>query len=147
MKFTVNRISAPFLNNLLRNVGALGTHLLGGSNFPHYKVNDKSGARQLLSLQRWIEKELKELDGKEIPTGWTKQLTLQKTYVDRLIDMLDHYKDLGHMSATAEYYWQLRDVLEGRNFEDSLDDPSDCSEEDLGDLVKADEPVEETKKE
>ena len=147
MKFKVNRVSAPFLNNLLRNVHALGTHFLGIPNFPHYKAKDKAGARQILSLQRWIGQELKELDGKEIPEGWTKELTLQKTYVDRLLDMLDHYKDLGQMAGTMEFYWQLRDALEGKNFEDSLDDPSACSDDDLGDLVKDDELVEEEKKE
>lgn len=147
MKFKVNRVSAPFLNNLLRNVHGLGTHLLGSPNFPHYKAKDKSGARQILSLQRWIEKELKELDGKEIPEGWVKELTLQKTYVDRLLDMLDHYKDLGQMAGTMEFYWQLRDTLEGKDFEASLDDPSDCSDEDLGDLVKEDEPIDEEAKE
>jgi hypothetical protein len=91
---------------------------------------------------------LKEVDGKEIPEGWTKELALQKTYVDRLLDMLDHYKDLGQMAGTMEFYWQLRDALEGKNFEDSLDDPSECSEDDLGELVKDDESgeVEEEKK-
>lgn len=148
MKFKVNRISAPFLNNLLRNVHALGTHLLGIPNFPHYKAKDKGGARQILSLQRWISQELKEVDGKEIPEGWFKELSLQKTYVDRLIDMLDHYKDLGQMAGTMEFYWQLRDALEGKNFEDSLDDPSEGGWTDLGELLKDDESgeVEEEKK-
>lgn len=148
MKFKVNRVSAPFLNNLLRNVQGLGTFYLGVQAFPHYKVpdKDKAGARQLLSLQRWIDKELKMWDGKEIPVGWTKELTLQRTYVDRLIAMLDHYEVLGQQAMTVDPYWQLRDALEERDFNASLDDPSDCSD-DIGELVKDNELAEEDKKE
>jgi hypothetical protein len=148
MKFTVTHVSAPFLNNLLRNVQGLGTFFLGVQAFPHYKVpdKDKAGARQLLSLQRWIDKELKMWEGKDIPVGWTKELTLQRTYADRLIAMLEHYEVLGQQAMTVDPYWQLRDALEGRDFNASLDDPSDCSEEDIGDLVEDDEPVEEEKK-
>jgi hypothetical protein len=38
--------------------------------------------------------------------------------------MLEHYKDLGRMVASAESYWRLKDALEGKDFEASLDDPS-----------------------
>lgn len=145
MKFKVNRVSAPFLNNLLRNVGGLGTHLLGTPTFPHYKVKDRAGARQVLALERWIEKELKVLeDVREIPESWSKELTLQKTYVDRLLDMLKHYEELGYLAATMKFYWELYDALTGETTQ--LDDPSNCSGEDLGDLVGEDEPKEEAKK-
>ncbi len=126
MKFVVNQKSIIFLNNILRNQNALGLHLLGKSGDQHYRTKDNTGARQILSLQKWIEKEVDEFKGaKEIPEDWTKELGLKKVYVDRLIEMLDHYKDLGNLPATMEFYWHLRDALEGRKFEDGLDDPSE----------------------
>lgn len=129
MKFTLNQKSFVYLNHLLRNPGALGLHLLGKNQDAQYRTKDNTGARQVLSLQKWIAKEVEEFKGKnEIPDDWSKTLGLKKVYVDRLIEMLDHYKELGNCPEKMEFYWQLRDALEGRKFEDGLDDPSDSSE-------------------
>jgi len=126
MKFTVNQKSVVFLNNLLRNPSALGLHWLGKNHDAHYRTKSNAASRQVMSLQKWVERELDEFKGqKEIPLDWSKELSLKKVYVDQIIDMMDHYKELANVPSTMEFYWQLRDALEGHKFEDKLEDPSE----------------------
>lgn len=120
MNFTVNKDSLVFLFNMLRNPMALGDRI------PQYKASDNVVARELLSLQKWITGITLDISSKNIALDaeFRRELSLKKSYVNRVIDMLEHYKDLGRMVASAESYWRLKDALEGKDFEASLDDPS-----------------------
>jgi len=120
MNFTVNKDSLVFLFNMLRNPMALGDRI------PQYKACDSVVARELLSLQKWITGITLEISNKNIPLDkdFKRELSLKKSYVNRVLDMIEHYKDLGRLVASAESYWRLKDVLEGKDFEASLDDPS-----------------------
>ena len=119
MNFTVNKDSLVFLFNMLRNPMALG-------DCPQYKASDNAVSRELLSLQKWITGITLEISSKNIALDkdFQRDLSLKKSYVNRVIDMMEHYKDLGRLVASAESYWRLRDALEGKDFEASLDDPS-----------------------
>jgi hypothetical protein len=120
MQFTLNDKSGAFLNSLVQHALPMGANLLGREIKP-YLTKDMTGVRQILSLQRWAEKELQG-----IKPEWTKTVGLRKDYITRIIEMLDYYKDLGNLPVIMEYYWQLRDALENRNFKDQLDDPSEA---------------------
>jgi len=119
MNFTVNKDSLVFLFNMLRNPMALG-------DCPQYKASDNVVSRELLSLQKWITGITLDISSKNIvlDKDFQRDLSLKKSYVNRVIDMMEHYKDLGRLVASAESYWRLRDALEGKDFEASLDDPS-----------------------
>ena len=119
MKFTVNKDALLFLFNMLRNPMALGDRV------PQYKACDNVVARELLSLQKWITDIADVHKGVTLDAAFRLELSLKKSYVNRVIDMMEHYKDLGRVVASAESYWRLRDALEGKDFEASLDDPRD----------------------
>ena len=118
MKFTVNKDSLLFLFNMLRNPMALGDRV------PQYKACDNVVARELLSLQKWITGIADANKGVALDAAFRLELSLKKSYVNRALDMMEHYKDLGRLVASAESYWRLKDALEGKDFEASLDDPS-----------------------
>lgn len=120
MKFTVNKDSLLFLFNMLRNPIALGDR----DRVPQYKASDNVVARELMSLQKWITGIADANKDVTLDAAFKLELSLKKSYVNRAIDMLEHYKDLGRMATSAESYWRLRDALEGKDFEASLDDPS-----------------------
>jgi len=133
MKLHLDEGMIGLLNGLLRAPHTLPTHQLGQREFPHYTAGDFAASREVVALQKWLEKAcMKPIkmesgqDGFEFIEG---TYGLKKVYVNRLLDIMKHYERMGRLASIVGPYCGLMDQLEGRIYE--MDDPSEeCGEED-----------------
>lgn len=111
MKIKFSKSSIGMLNAMLRNPSQLS----GGSPVPvqAYKATDEVGARQTRRVVRWLEKVLgKEREFKE----WAGRI--EKVYIERIVAVVDHYKDIGYSAYLVNDYLTLKDELEGKELDD-----------------------------
>ena len=127
MKFKLNHTSLLFLNNMLRNPMALPIGMVK-DNLKHYQAKDTPAVREILSLQVWMKNKVAQLNGKEIDDTFSIELSLRKPYIKRILDMMEHYVDLGKLPICAEGFWRLKDSLEGRCYDEEIDKDLDKEE-------------------
>lgn len=132
MKIKLDAKMLEFLNGMIRYSREFQVAMtLVNPPLRIYQASDGPGARQLVALQKWLEEKVFERvtneRGVEEFKFVEKEVGLKKVYVDRLLEMLAHYKNLGLTGLMAEPYWRLLDALEGRQFE--VDDPSEDEKE------------------
>jgi len=119
MKLSLTEGSANLLKAMVIEPHMLNLALVG-ENFKHWRAHDNSGARQVVSLQKWLEQkvlEKAEPKGFVAPKdGWTG--ALPQVYVDRLKEIVKHYEPLGMMPTVTRDYLSLVDALDGKPLED-----------------------------
>lgn len=132
MKLVLTEKAASLLWQVVVQPNTLNTALcLGNPTFKHYVAADVPAMKQVVSLQKWAREKVVNEDAK------TGQVTfedvtvgLKQTYVDRVLAMLEHYKELGKTPLYVQPYLELEAALKGEVFE--ADDPSeDLSEEEV----------------
>lgn len=125
MKLVLTEKAASLLWQVVVQPNTLNTALcLGNPTFKHYVAGDVPAMKQVASLQKWVREKVGVEDSK------TGQVTfedvtvgLKQTYVDRVLAMLEHYKDLGKTPLYVQPYLELEAALKGEAFE--ADDPSE----------------------
>jgi hypothetical protein len=136
MKIEFDASMIFLLNGMVRSNGTLPlADASGDAKAPlaPYKADDDGAKRQLLALQKWMEKKLlvkrapdpskgekgtKDIiDYPELEEDETIKVGINKTYVDRLKIMMKHYKKLGGLSSMVEPWLKLTDALDGTKFE------------------------------
>jgi len=124
------------INGVLRT----GQQLAMSLGTSEYKAKDRPAAKQLTELRRWMEERvLKKRKPNEVELRQAPNLehvydfvdyegALPKSHVDRLKDVLKTYKDMGLHASSAEGYWEVVDILDGKDPE-KYDDLEALAEE------------------
>lgn len=91
-----------------------------------YQAKDMPGAKQLSSLQNWIESKLLFKNKVNEPLqAQAYDGSLKQVYVDRLKEIMEHYQKAGFSTAFCKAYVSLMAKLKGETVTD------DTCEEDI----------------
>jgi len=143
MKLELDVGMIHLLNGMIRMNGLLPLGAAGGNPqnpLPLYKAPDEAAQRQMVALQKWVEKRLlvkkrddgKSLDYPELGDGETVSVSLRQAYIDRIKELMKHYEKIGQLSQMVEPYLKLKDALDGKKFEydEAVEDVEEVGKED-----------------
>ena len=118
VKFT--RDTSALLYLMLRQPQALGQGAVP------YKAADELAALEVIAIQRFTQKHLTKPS--ENAPGQVTFIeyagNLRKSAVQRIKQILEHFKESGLTSVWAADYWALKYMLDGKDLEIELSDPS-----------------------
>ena len=134
MKLTLRSPEVALLNRILMAPDSIGQPSNLQQPHPIYQASDATGSKQVIALRKWLEQRVMEPTGRggsQFKVDAVYKGGLKQTYVNRLIEVMDHYKALG-MAATkdSEAYWNIYDQLKGNKIVDeNLDDVEDIEDD------------------
>ena len=125
MKLVLTERATSLLWQVVVQPNTLNTGVcLGNPTFKHYVATDVPAMKQVASLQKWVREKVAFEDEKTNQVKFDAvTVGLKQTYVDRVMDMLGHYKELGKTPLYVQAYLELEAALKGEVF--SADDPSE----------------------
>ena len=109
-----------------------------------YKAPDEAGQRQMIALQKFIEKKFLAYRGPRAGEGpedirdfipleedETIIVGISQSYVNRIKDMMKHYKAIGQLASMVEPWIKLQDALEGKVFkvDDDVEEDLEAAEQ------------------
>lgn len=136
MKIAFDRSMIFLLNGMIRSNGLLPLADASGSAqapLAPYKADDEGAQRQMVALQKWMEKRLlvkrlpdpskgevgedERIDFPDLKEGETITVAINKTYINRIKIIMKHYSKMGGLASVVEPWLKLQDALEGKTFE------------------------------